>query len=108
MRKTVVPTILMIGQNIEIFLFDLVFILWLISFSISLYTIIFQSVICKWLPIHQRMSREKQNHHHSDDDGDEMANRTHKIHVCMLLSDTTILDETRHYRKFYLCIVKKP
>ena len=32
------------------------------------------------------------NHHHSDDDGDEMANggnRTHKIHVCMLLSDTT-------------------
>ena len=32
------------------------------------------------------------NHHHSDDDGDEMANgnRTHKIHVCMLLSDTTL------------------
>ena len=32
------------------------------------------------------------NHHHSDDDGDEMANgnRTHKIHVCMLLSDTAL------------------
>ena len=47
----------------------------------------------------------KKNHHHSDDDGDEMANgggnRTHKIHVCMLLSDTTTPDETFRSGNFH-------
>ena len=45
--------------------------------------------------IRKRMSSlyvqgRNKNHHHSDDDEMANGNRTHKIHVCMLLSDTTL------------------